>query len=108
NTLSTYSDEGTIIAYMTGADSRYTGKFRTLFKRRAKLRVAWTMEFNHTPGHIQNGVVWCDGTSAWVSYSFRGNRVESKENLELAIAGASAASWGAAHTIPRLLSSEVG
>jgi hypothetical protein len=103
HSLSTYSDRGTAVDHMTGSDTVYTVEFETVFKRPNKVRFAWTSEVNHTPGHKQTGVIWCDGETAWASYSFHGNKPERKQNLEVAVAGATAASWGAAPTILGLL-----
>ena len=65
------------------------------------------MEYNKPPDYKQNGVIWSDGGSAWASYSVRGNKPETKKNLDEAIAGATAASWETASTIPRLLTDEI-
>jgi outer membrane lipoprotein-sorting protein len=103
HSLSTYSDRGTAIVHMTSSDSVYKIEFETLFKRPNKVRFAWTLEFNHTPGHKQTGVIWCDGETAWTWYSFRDNNLERKANLEAAMASATGASWGTAPNILELL-----
>ncbi|HSB10462.1 MAG TPA: hypothetical protein VLM38_13320 [Blastocatellia bacterium] len=107
HSLSTYSDRGTSIVRLPGGGV-YAIELETLFKRPGKLRFAWTTQSNLAPGHKQDGLIWCDGTTAWASYSFRGNTPEQKKNLDLAVAGATGASWGTAHWIARLLTDEVG
>jgi outer membrane lipoprotein-sorting protein len=103
HSFSTYSDRGTAIVHMTGSDAVYKIEFETLFKRPDKVRFAWTLEYNHTPGHKQTGVIWCNGETAWTSYSFRGNKPERKTNLEAAVASATGTSWGTAPAILDLL-----
>jgi len=105
--LSTYSDRGTGVDHMAGSDTVYTVKFETLFKKPNRVRFAWTSEYSYTPGHKQTGVIWCDGESAWASWSVHGNKPERKENLEVAVAGATAASLGTASTILGLLVDQV-
>jgi outer membrane lipoprotein-sorting protein len=106
--LSSYSDRGTSLVHLAGSDASYRVDFETLFKRPNKLRFAWTLQYSHAPGKQRKNVIWCDGATAWSSYSFRGNKPELKQNLELAVAGAVGPSWTTAHNIPRLLSDEVG
>jgi outer membrane lipoprotein-sorting protein len=105
HSLSTYADVGTSIVRL--ASVKYTVEFKTLFKRPARLRFAWTQEYSELPAHKQNGVIWSDGTNAWVSYSFHGNKLEPKKDLNLAVASATGVSFGTAHEIPRLLTDDV-
>jgi hypothetical protein len=106
HSLSTYGDKGTSIIHLASVD--YRVDFETLFKRPGRLRFAWTVEYSETPGHKQSGLIWSDGPTAWASYSVNGNKLEPKKDLGLAIAGATGASWGSAHTIPTLLTDQVG
>lgn len=108
HSLSSYADRGTSIVHLAGSDATYRIDFETLFKRPNELRFAWTLEYSNAPGKQHKSVIWCDGVTAWSSYSFHSNKPERKENLELAVAGAIGASWTTGHTIPRLLSDEVG
>jgi hypothetical protein len=103
--LLTYSDKGTSIVHLRSSDHRV--EFETLFKRPGRLRFAWTVEYSQPPGYKQSGLIWSDGTTGWASYSFHGNKLEPKKNLDLAVAGAIAASWGSAGTIPRLLTDQI-
>lgn len=105
HSLSTYSDKGTSIIHLDSVEYRID--YETLFKRPGRLRFAWTVEYNQTPGHKEVDVIWSDGTKAWASYSFHGNKLEPKKDLGLAMAGAIAASWGTVNTIPRLLTDDV-
>lgn len=105
HSFSTYSDKGTSIIHLANVDYRI--EFETLFKRPGRLRFEWTLEYSETPGHKQNNLIWSDGTTAWASYSFHGNKLEPKKDLGLAVAGATGVSWGTAPTIPRLLTDEV-
>jgi outer membrane lipoprotein-sorting protein len=105
HSLTTYGDKGTSIIHLASVD--YRVEFETLFRRPGKLRFAWTVEYSETPGHKHSSLIWSDGTTAWASYSFRGNKLEPKKNLDLAVAGAIGASWGTANTIPRLLTDEI-
>jgi hypothetical protein len=104
HSFSTYADQGRSIVHMTDLD--YSVEFKTLFKRPGRLRFAWTVERTES-ALKQHGLIWSDGTNAWASYSFRGNKLEPKKDLDLAVAGATGASWGIAHTIPRLLTDDV-
>lgn len=106
HSFSTYADKGTAIVHLTSL--KYTVEFKTLFKRPARLRFEWTVERTEPPGLKQHGLIWSDGTNAWASYSFRGNKLEQKKDLDLAVAGATGASCDTAHTIPRLLADDVG
>jgi len=105
HSLSTYADKGTSIARSTSVN--YAVEFKTLFKRPARLRFEWTNERSEPSGLKQHGLIWSDGTNAWASYSFRGNKLEPKKDLDLAVAGATGASLGTAHRIPRLLTDDV-
>jgi outer membrane lipoprotein-sorting protein len=105
HSLSTYADQGTSIVRLTSVN--YTVGFEMLFKRPARLRFEWTNERSEPPGLKQHGLIWSDGTNAWASYSFHGNKLEPKKDLDLAVAGATGASWGIAPTIPRLLTDDV-
>jgi outer membrane lipoprotein-sorting protein len=107
HSISTYSDLGSAIVRFARSDLVFTVKFETLFKRPGRLRFAWTSESNSTPGYVQTGLIWCDGTTAWKNYSFQGGKPEQKKSLDLIVAGATGASSGTAHHIPRLLSDEV-
>jgi len=82
-------------------------EFKTLFKRPGRLRFEWTVQRTEPPGLNQRGLIWSDGTNAWASYSFHGNKLEPKKDLDLAVAGATGASWGTAATIPRLLTDDI-
>jgi outer membrane lipoprotein-sorting protein len=104
HSLSTYADKGISIARLTSVN--YTVEFETLFKRPGRLRFEWTVERTEL-ALKQHGLIWSDGTNAWALYSFRGNKVEPKKDLDLAVAGATGASWGTAHKIPRLLTDDV-
>jgi hypothetical protein len=105
HSLSTYADRGTSIVRLTSVN--YTVEFKTLFKRPARLRFEWTVERTES-ALKQHGLIWSDGTNAWASYSFHGNKLEPKKDLDLAVAGATGASCDTAHTIPRLLTDDVG
>jgi outer membrane lipoprotein-sorting protein len=106
HSLSTYADRGESIVRLTSVN--YMVEFETLFKRPARLRFEWTNERSKPRGLKQHGLIWSDGTNAWASYSFRGNKLEQKKDLDLAVAGATGASADTAHTIPRLLTDDVG
>ena len=106
--FATYSDKGTCVYHPAGGDRVYTVRFETLFKRPGRLRFAWTQEVDSLPGYQQKGVIWCDGTTAWLLWSVHGNRLEQKKDLELAVSGAVGASWGAAGTIAKLLCDDLG
>lgn len=106
HSMSTYADIGTAVVHL--GSTEYRVDFETLFKRPGKLRFAWTVAYSRLPGKKQTGLVWSDGATAWASYSFRGNKPQQKKDLEFAVAGATAASWMTAHTIPSLLSDQVG
>jgi hypothetical protein len=105
HSFSTYADKGTCIVRLTSVN--YSVEFETLFKRPARLRFEWTVERTEPPGLKQHGLIWSDGTNTFASYSFRGNKLEPKKDLDLAVAGATGASWGTAPRIPRLLTDDV-
>lgn len=79
--------------------------FKTYFKRPHFFRFSW-IETHPLRFLKTNRMVWCDGKNA---YSYWGDlkRFLKEDNLDLAIAGATGVSSGAAHTIPRLLSESV-
>jgi len=103
--LLTYADKGRSIVRLSSVN--YTVEFETVFKRPARLRFNWTVQSSAIPAHKQHALIWSDGTKAWALYSFRGNKLEQKDDLGLAVAGATGASWRTAHDIPRLLTDDI-
>jgi outer membrane lipoprotein-sorting protein len=110
HSMSSYRDTGTVVDYLRSQQRpglEVTVRFETLFKRPNKLRFNWTVESSRIPGYEQRAMIWSDGTNTWTSYSFRGYKRERKATLDLAVAGATGASLGAAHRIPRLLTDQI-
>ena len=106
--LTSYRDQGVSITRRAGetGDAERRLEFETLFTRPGKLRFAWDEETRYRPGKTHS-VIWSDGTSAWSSFAHTGNTPEREKSLALAVCGATGLSVGAAHVIPRLLTTEI-
>src|ERR1044072_1454737 len=105
--LSSYQDAG--VVEMISSDSlprRSTDIFfKTYFTRPKKLRFEW-LDYLSLASNGRNAI-WSDGEKVFSFYSFEPDRIEAKENVGMAIAGATGVSLGSAHTVPSLLLSEV-
>lgn len=100
-TFSSYEDVGIVVSTIdraTGGDIEKK-PFKTFFARPRLFRFEWIDYFPWKDGRLY--VIWSNGRAAF-SYS-QPDRYEEKESLELAIAGATGISRGAAYTIPTML-----
>jgi len=106
--ISSYQDSG-VVETIGGASlpARSTDIFfKTYFTRPRKLRFEWT---DYSPlSSVGRNIVWSDGVKTFGFYSFEPDKIETKESLELGIAGATGVSRGSAHTVPNLLTNEIG
>ena len=106
--LSSYEDTGVVETVSEGSFPRRNTDvgFKTYFTRPNKLRFEW---LDYSPlSTAERNVIWSDGTKVFSFYSFEPERIETKEDVSFAVAGATGVSRGSAHTIPELLMSEVG
>lgn len=101
--MTSYEDFGVVEMVTDGPlPKRSTNiAFKTYFTRPNKFRFEW-LDYA-SPVSTDKNVVWSDGAKAFAFYSYE-DAVEPKENLSMAIAGASGVSLGAAYTVPNLLS----
>lgn len=103
---SSYQDTGVVETVVEGALPRRSTdvSFRTSFKRPRRLRFEWAqLSPTSLPGR---SVIWSDGEKAFAYYNHDPGKVEPREDLSTAIAGATGISLGSAHTVPRLLLKE--
>ena len=106
--LSSYEDTGVVETVSEGSFPRRSTDvgFKTYFTRPNKLRFEW-LDYSLLSTAERN-VIWSDGTKVFSFYSIEPERIETKDDTSLAVAGATGVSRGSAHTIPGLLMSEVG
>ena len=106
--LSSYEDTGVVDTVSEGSFARRKTdlSFKTYFTRPNRLRFEWLDYFPLSTA--ERNVIWSDGTKVFGFYSVEPERIETKEDISLAVAGATGVSRGSAHTIPELLMSEVG
>jgi outer membrane lipoprotein-sorting protein len=106
--LSSYQDSGVVQTVTEGPLARRGTDigFKTHFTRPNKLRFEW-LDYSSVSTAEKNAV-WSDGTKSFSYYSWTPDVVEMKENLSLALAGATGISRGSAHTVPQLLMEEIG
>lgn len=107
-TVSSYQDSG--VVETVSVDSPTTRStdvfFKTYFTSPLKFRFEW---IDYSPfSEPERNVVWSDGTKAFGFYAFEPEKIETKDDVSSAIAGATGISRGAAHTIPELLLKDVG
>jgi hypothetical protein len=102
-TASTYQDTGVVETVVEGALPRRSSdvSFKTYFTRPRKLRFEWA-EISPTslPGR---SVIWSDGVKAHAYHNYDPGKVETEEDLSMAVAGATGVSLGSAYTVPELL-----
>ena len=96
-----YRDEGAVrsISRLKNGQTQEINTFRTFFVRPKKFRFEW-----NDVGGPQNGdlnIVWTGGDEVFSYSPLLG--MEKEEDLDMAIAGATGISRGAAHSIPVLL-----
>ena len=107
-TLSSYQDCGVVETVTEGPLARRGTDvaFKTHFTRPNKLRFEW-LEYSSVPS-VEKNAVWSDGTKAFSFYSWDPESVKTKEDLSMAVAGATGVSRSSAHTVPALLTEEIG
>ena len=101
--LETYTTEGTVIADMdTGATKiNMTTTFSIALKKPNRYLISWTQKNAMMPSMIQSGTVWSDGTQPYL-YMGTLHAYSKMSSDEIAVAGATGVSGGAAMTIPSL------
>ena len=107
--LTSYADDGFVRAF--GSRGPKTCWFQTLFKQPQQFRFEFSTPHPYPPlRHIvTTSVVGTSGTAAYFAsrHPRTGRSIEPVETLELAVAGATGISHGAAHTIGSLLFNSV-
>lgn len=106
--LSSYADSGVVETVSNDPLPRRSTDigFKTHFTRPNKLRFEWLAFTSFSTD--ERSVVWSDGAKTFSFYSFEPEQVKTKEDISLALAGATGISRGSAHTVPALLISDVG
>jgi len=106
--LSSYQDSGVVETVTEGPLARRATDigFKTHFTRPNKLRFEWLAY--SAVSSIEKNAVWSDGVKAFGFYSWEPDQVETKEDIGMAVAGATGVSQSSAHTVPELLISEIG
>lgn len=107
-TVSSYQDSGVVetVSVELPATRSTDIFFKTYFTRPLKFRFEW-MDYSPFSAPERN-VIWSDGTKSFGFYTFQPEKIETKENVGMAIAGATGVSRGSAHTVPELLLQDVG
>ncbi|GAB2845910.1 hypothetical protein GCM10027277_12640 [Pseudoduganella ginsengisoli] len=105
--LRSYSDTGVVLTHMPENETPDETVFRSVFVRPDLFRFEWTTHHPYPPlRHIKNNsVIWSNANGAffWSDRSGRGEKLEQRPSLDLAVAGATGVSHGSAHTIASLL-----
>jgi hypothetical protein len=108
--MDTYEDNGTV-KRLNGDDPPYQTDFATLYKSPTLFRFEFSRPHPYPPLRhvVTKQVVGFDGSVAYAKTEQykKTPRIEARENLDMAIAGATGISSGAAHTIGRLLLRQV-
>jgi outer membrane lipoprotein-sorting protein len=101
--LTSYEDSGVVETVTSGSLARRRTDifFKTYFTRPKKLRFEWLDYGSFSAPGLS--LVWTDGIKAYSSYAYKQDEIETKEDIGLAIAGATGVSLGSAHTVPSLL-----
>ncbi len=101
--VSTYQDSGVVETVVEGALPRRSTdvSFKTYFTRPRKLRFEWAdLSPASLPGR---SVIWSAGEKAYAYHNYDPGKVETEEDLIMAIAGATGVSLGSAYTVSDLL-----
>jgi len=106
--LSSYQDSGVVETVTEGPLARRGTDiaFKIHFTRPNKLHVEWLD--CAAPGSSEKNAIWSDGSKSSRFYSWEPDHVETKDDLSLAVAGATGVSRSSAHTVPELLISDIG
>jgi len=94
--LQSYSDTGTV-AVQAGSFS-FTTHFKTRLQRRDFYLIEWQREKQALMPNEEKGVVWSDSTGDFLDFAGQGPKKQTSR--EMAMAGATGISSGAAATIP--------
>jgi len=108
--MKSYSDCGAVHTQLNQCDPVFSTSFSTWFKRPSFFRFSFERPHPYPPLRyvITRHIVGFDGRRAYSSTQRDGEpRIEDKQSLALAIAGATGISSGSAHTIGRLLLPEI-
>ena len=103
NSMDTYKSQGTITANIdTGGMKMNTEtSFSMILKKPDLYLISWTQKNTAMPGMSRSGAVWSDGAQPYL-YMGGMNAYSKMGSDELALAGATGISGGAASTIPSL------
>jgi hypothetical protein len=110
--MTTYCDSGAVDTHLNDSDPVLSTTFSTWFRKPSLFRFEFERPHAYPPlRHIVGrNVVGFDGSEAynWARMGTDAARMAVKENLSLAIAGATGISSGCAHTIGKLLMPGIG
>jgi hypothetical protein len=106
--MHSYADRGVVLRRLDEGEPPNETRFEMLFKRPGFFRFAWISHHPYLPlRHIEwHSVIWANDTGAfnWHMHNTESSTGKRKdESLEMAIAGATGVSGGAAYTVPTLL-----
>ena len=101
--METYKAEGTITSDIdiNGRKMSIETSFSMMLKKPNLYLISWTQKNMPMPGMVQSGAVWSDGDQPYL-YMGVMNAYSKMTSDELALAGATGISGGAAFTIPSL------
>ena len=101
--MDTYKAQGTITANIDtgGTETNMETTFSIILKKPNLYLISWTRKNMPMAGMSQSGAVWSDGAQAYL-YMGGTNAYSKMGSDELALAGATGISGGAAFTIPSL------
>jgi hypothetical protein len=110
-TFRSYTDRGVVLRYLSPDAPPNETSFETAFARPALFRFAFVSHHPYPPlRHIAwPAVIWSDGVDSYSRYDYGLGPPQTTNvgSLEMAIAGATGVSGGAALTVPRLLMPEI-
>ncbi len=107
SSISSYEDSGVVETVTDGPLVRRNTDiyFKTYFTRPNKLRFEWlncaVLVFP------DRSILWSDGSKSFTSHAHSPGRIETKDDLGMAVAGATGVSLGSAHTVPTMLIKEL-
>jgi len=101
--MDTYKAQGTITSNIDTGEMKLNAEttFSIILKKPNLYLISWTQKNTAMPGMSQSGAVWSDGTQPYL-YMGGTNAYSRMSSDELALAGATGISGGAAFNIPSL------
>jgi len=106
-----YSDTGEVLVHWKDQSEPNEIRFETAFARPNYFKFVWVAHHPYLPlRHIKwRSAIWSDGTKSylWQMHDEPASEPQSTQTLELAVAGATGVSGGAALTVANLLMPEI-